>query len=98
MQDNYTKMMSLEEEKTYSDMMEAWMLMKSDSAALEVARENYRLAQLNYSAGNMTISDVLQAHALLLQAGNAITDRRVEYVAARRRLSDIRGNFGASSE
>ena len=98
MQDNYTKMMSLEEEKTYSDMMDAWMLMKSDSAALEVARENYRLAQLNYSAGNMTISDVLQAHALLLQAGNAITDRRVEYVAARRRLSDIRGNFGASSE
>lgn len=90
MQQNYTRMMSLEEEKAYSDMVDAWMLLKSDSAALEVARENYRLAQLNYTAGNMTISDALQAHALLLQAENAITDRRVEYITARRRLSDLR--------
>lgn len=90
MQDNYTRMMSLEEEKTYSDMVDAWMLMKSDSSALEIAKENYRLAQLNYTAGNMTLTDVLQAHALLLQAQNALTDRRVDYITARRRLSDLR--------
>ncbi len=89
MQDNLSSMMSLEEEKTYSDMIDAWMLIKSDSSALDVARENYRLAQLNYTAGTITISDVLQAHALLLQAQNALTDRRVEYITARRRLSDL---------
>ena len=90
--DNYTNLMSLEEEKAYSDMVDAYMLMKSDSSALEVAQENYRLANLNYEAGNATLSEVLQAHALLLQAENAITDRRTTYVVARRRLLDLREN------
>lgn len=92
MQDNLGKMMSLEEEKAYSDMMDSYLLIRSDSSALEVARENYRLANLNYSAGNATLSDVLQAHALLLQAGNAVTDRRTSYLVARRRLLDLRQN------
>lgn len=92
MRDNYTNMMSLEEEKAYSDMVDAYMLMKSDSSALEVAQENYRLANLNYEAGNATLSEVLQAHALLLQAENAITDRHTTYVVARRRLLDLREN------
>lgn len=90
MQDNYNNLMSLEEVKAYSDMVDAYMLMKSDSSALEVAQENYRLANLNYEAGNATLSEVLQAHALLLQAENAITDRRTTYVVARRRLLDLR--------
>ena len=92
MQDNYNNLMSLEEEKAYSDMVDAYMLMKSDSSALDVAKENYRLANLNYVAGNKTINDVLQAHALLLQAQNAITDRKTTYVVARRRLLDLRQN------
>ena len=92
MQDNLGKMMSLEEEKAYSDMLDAYMLMKSDSSALEVAKENYRLSNLNYAAGNTTLSEVLQAHALLLQAQNAITDRRTTYTVARRRLLDLKGN------
>ena len=74
----------------FRDMVDAYMLMKSDSSALEVAQENYRLANLNYEAGNATLSEVLQAHALLLQAENAITDRRTTYVVARRRLLDLR--------
>ena len=90
MQENLAGMMSLEEEKAYSDMMDAYMLMKSDSSALEVAQENYRLANINYAAGNATLSEVLQAHALLLQAQNAITDRTTTYTVARRRLIDLR--------
>lgn len=90
MQDNLSKKMSLEEEKAYSDMMDAWMLMKSDKSSLEIAKENYRLSNLNYAAGNATISDVLQAHALLLQAENAISDRQTTYRVARRRLQDLR--------
>ena len=83
-------MMSLEEEKAYTDMVDACMLLKSDSAALEIAQENYRLAALNYSAGATTLSEVLQAHTLLLQAQNAITDRHTTYIVARRRLLDLR--------
>ena len=43
-QEYYNQMMSLREEKAYSDMLDAAMLMRSDSAALEIAQENYRLA------------------------------------------------------
>ena len=92
---NYGKLMSLEEEKAYNDMVDAYMLIRSDSAALQLARENYRLAEINYSAGVATVSDVLQAHALLLQAENAVTDRRVTYLAARRRLTDLRGDLNS---
>lgn len=87
---HFGELMSLEEEKAYNDMMDACMLMRSDSAALQLARENYRLAEINYAAGVTTVSEVLQAHALLLQAENAVTDRRVSYLVARRRLADLR--------
>ena len=89
MQENYSQLMSLEEEKAYSDMMDALLLIRSDSLALDIARENYRLANLNYAAGNITLSEVLQAHTLLLQAENAVTDRRISYLVARRRLQDL---------
>lgn len=87
---HYGELMTLEEEKAYNDMVDACMLMRSDSAALQLARENYRLAEINYAAGVTTVSEVLQAHALLLQAENAVTDRRVSYLVARRRLADLR--------
>ncbi|MBQ9473995.1 MAG: TolC family protein [Bacteroidales bacterium] len=93
-QEHYNHMMALEEEKAYSDMVDAYMLLKSDSTALSVAKENYRLANLNYSAGLTTLSELLQAHALLLQAQNAITDRHTAYIVARRRLHDLRHNKG----
>ncbi len=88
-QDNFNRMMSLEEEKAYRDMVDSYMLLKSDSSALEIAKENYRLANLNYTAGTNTLNDVLQAHTLLLQAQNAITDRSTTYIVARRRLLDL---------
>lgn len=88
--EHYGNLMSIEEEKAYSDMVDACMLIRSDSAALRLARENYRLAEINYAAGVVTVSDVLQAHALLLQAENAVVDRRVSYLIARRRLTDLR--------
>ena len=90
MQDHYSKMMSLEEEKAYSDMIDAWTMLRADSTALALARENYRLSSLNYQVGNVTLSEVLQAHALVLQAQNALTDHRTSYIVSRRRLSDLK--------
>lgn len=73
-------------------MVEAEALLRSDRAALAMAEENSRLANLNYQAGMNTISDVLEANALLLQAQNAITDRQITYASARRRYHDLTGN------
>ena len=56
-----------------------------------MAQENYRVAELNYRAGINTVTDVLEANSLMLQAQNAITDRHITYVTARRRYHDLTG-------
>ena len=91
MQKDLTEKMSLQLKQAYNQMVEADALMQSDKAALDMAKENYRLAELNYRAGMNTITDVLEAHALLLQAKNAITDRQITYLTARRRYQELSG-------
>lgn len=91
MQKDLTEKMSLQEKQAYNQMIEAEALLKSDKAALDMAQENYRVAELNYRAGISTITDVLEANALLLQAQNAITDRQISFVTARRRYYDLTG-------
>ena len=83
--------MQLQEMQAYNQMVEAESLLRSDSAALDMAEENYRLAELNYKAGMNTITDVLEANALLLQARNAITDRQITYATACRKYHDLTG-------
>ncbi|MGN0032879.1 MAG: TolC family protein [Candidatus Limimorpha sp.] len=83
--------MLLQEEQAYNMMVEAQSLLDSDYAALDMAKENYRIATINYNAGLNTIADVLQANALLLQAENAITDRKITYLTARRKYHDLTG-------
>ena len=91
MQKDLTEKMGLQLKQAYNQMVEAQALMQSDKASLEMAQENYRLAELNYRAGMNTITDVLEANALLLQAKNAITDRQITYLTARRRYHDLSG-------
>lgn len=91
MQQDLTEKMSLQEKQVYNQMTEAQALLESDKAALDMAQENYRVAELNYRAGINTVTDVLEANALLLQAQNAITDREISYVTARRRYHDLTG-------
>ncbi len=91
MQQDLTEKMGLQVKQAYNQMVEADALLQSDKSALDMAQENYRLAELNYRAGMNTITDVLEAHALLLQAKNAITDRQITYLSARRRYHDLSG-------
>ncbi|MBR6437618.1 MAG: TolC family protein [Bacteroidales bacterium] len=91
MQQDLTEKMSLEEKQAYNHMIEANALLQSDMAAYDMAQENYRVSELNYRAGENTITDVLEANSLLLQAQNAITDRQITYVTARRRYYDLTG-------
>ena len=91
MQQDLTEKMSLQEKQAYNQIVEAEALLQSDKAALDMAQENYRVAELNYRAGINTVTDVLEANALLLQAQNAITDRQISYVTARRRYHDLTG-------
>ena len=90
-QQDLMEKMSLQEKQAYNQMIEAEALLQSDQAALDMAQENYRIAELNYRAGMTTITDVLEANSLLLQAQNAITDRQITYVSARRKYHDLTG-------
>ena len=91
MQQDLTEKMTLQEQQAYNQMVEAEALLLSDKAALDMAQENYRVAELNYKAGLNTITEVLEANSLLLQAQNAITDRQITYVTAKRRYHDLTG-------
>lgn len=91
MQEDLSQKMVLQEQQAYNQMIEAQALLRSDKSALAMAEENYRLAELNYRAGMNTLTDVLEANALLLQAQNAITDRQISYITARRRYHDLTG-------
>ena len=93
MQQDLTEKMSLQEQQAYNQMVEAEALLQSDRAAYDMAQENYRVAELNYKAGLTTITDVLEANTLLLQAQNAITDRQITYQSARRRYYDLTGKI-----
>lgn len=88
---NLTEQMSIQEDQAYTNMVEAEALLRSDSAAYKMAFENYRVERLNYNAGLNTITDVLQANTILLQADNAITDRNITLISARRRYHDLTG-------
>lgn len=91
MQKDMTEKMSLQEKQAYNQMIEALALLESDKANLDMAQENYRVAELNYRAGENTITDVLEANSLMLQAQNAITDRQITYISAHRRYHDLTG-------
>ena len=91
MQKDMTEKMSLQEQQAYNQMVEAMALIESDKANLDMAQENYRVSEVNYRAGLNTITDVLEANSLLLQAQNAITDRQISYLSAHRRYHDLTG-------
>lgn len=89
MRNDLNEKMELQEQQAYNQMIEAWALIASDKKAVEMANENYRLAELNYKAGMNTMTDVLEANALLLQAQNSLTDRQISFATAKRRYQDL---------
>jgi len=88
---NLTEQMSIQEEQAYTNMIETEALLQTDSASYKMALENYRVERLNYNSGLNTITDVLEANTILLQAENAITDRNITLISARRRYHDLTG-------
>lgn len=89
MRKDLNEKMELQEQQAYNQMIEASALITSDKKAVEMAMENYRLAELNFKAGLNTLTDVLEANALLLQAQNTLTDRQISYAIAKRRYQDL---------
>lgn len=87
--DELTEKMRLQTIQAYDQATETAALVQQYSAALTRARENLRLADLNYRNGLSTVGDYLQAQTLYMQAENNLTDARVNYRVALRRYMSL---------
>ena len=88
MQKDYSEKLNLQNLQVYKQMIEASKLTQQHLSAAELAEDNYNLALMNYRAGVATMTELLEAEALLLQAQNNLTDSRINYRTAMRKYMD----------
>ncbi len=83
------ELLTLRIEQAYDKMQESYLLIQNDQRALNIAREHYRLSNVNYKAGTATITDLLLSQSKLLQAENDFTDAVISFRIAQRRYADL---------
>lgn len=88
MQDNYREKLDLQNRQVYDRLTESIKLMDEHYSGRELAKENYRVALMNYKAGTGTMTELLEAETMLLVAENAYTDARISYRVAARKFAD----------
>jgi len=88
-QTDMTEKMRLQTTQAYDHAIESAALVRQFAASEKTARENLRVSKLGYSAGLQTITDLLQAQALYLQAENNLIDSRINYRVAKRRYGAL---------
>ena len=88
MQKDYSEKLNLQNLQVYKQMIEASKLTQQHLSAAELAEDNYNLALMNYRAGVATMTELLEAEALLLQAQNNLTDSRINYRTTMRKYMD----------
>lgn len=88
MQQDLSAKMNLQNRQIYDQLTEALKLMEQHRAARQLAQDNYRISLMNYQAGIGTMSELMEAEALLLQAENAFTDSRITYLSAQRKFKE----------
>lgn len=88
MQANLREKLELQNRQTYDKLIESIKLMAQHKASLDLAKDNYKIALLNYEAGAGTMTELMEAEALLLQASNAYTDSRITYRTANRKFQE----------
>ena len=88
MQDDLNAKLNLQNRQTYDNLIEAAKLTDQHQAAEELAEDNYQRALMNYRAGVATMTELLEAEALLLQAKNNLTDSRINYRTTLRKYTE----------
>lgn len=88
MREDLAAKLNLQNEQVYNQMVEAAKLTSQHQTAADLAADNYNLALMNYRAGVATMTELLEAEALLMQAQNNLTDARINYRTALRKYND----------
>lgn len=88
MQQDLGAKLNLQNRQVYDQMVEAAKLTTQHQSAADLAQDNYNLALMNYRAGVATMTELLEAEALFMQAQNNLTDSRINYRTALRKYND----------
>ncbi len=72
--------MLLQMQMAWNDLSEAYSQVLLSQQTAETATENLNLSTNNYNAGMVSMSDVLEAQALLQQAQSQLADDKVDYM------------------
>jgi len=88
MQQDLTEKMSLQNRQIYDHLIESLKLMEQHRSSRNLAQENHRISLMNYQAGVGTMTELMEAEALLLQAENAYTDALITYRTALHKYND----------
>ena len=88
MLDNYREKLELQNRQVYDQLVESIKLLEQHRSSRDMAKENHRVALMNYQAGIGTMTSLMEAEALLLQAENAYTDARISYRTSARKFKE----------
>ncbi len=89
LKEDLTGKMRLQNEQAYNRLSESIALMQSQKTAIELAQDNFNTMLLSYKSGVATMTELMEAEALLLLAHNNYTDARINYRASLRRFNDL---------
>jgi outer membrane protein TolC len=85
-QEHTNELLHMRAQQAHNQMNEASLLINEYENALQLATQNYNLTQADYQAGRVTISQLLEAQTVLLQAQNNLTDAFISYRIAERKF------------
>jgi len=89
MQSDLREKLNLQNTQIYDQMVESLKMLEQHRTGRDLAKENYRVALMNYKAGVGTMTELMEAEALLLMAENAYTDAQISYRVAARKFADF---------
>ncbi len=87
--EDLTEKMLLQTYQTYDKLLETKAICTQQQTSLATAQENYRLYILNYQVGRASISELLEAQGMYLQASNNLTDAKINYLMAMKRYQAL---------
>lgn len=80
--ENTKGLLHLQAEKTWTDLNEAWQQISIMQETKLQADENLKVSQTGYNSGVVTLSDLLEAQALVSETANKLIEAKMQYKLA----------------
>jgi len=91
--DSTSEILMLQMEKTWTDLQEAYQQIQLAEEAIKLSEENLKITNDNYKAGIVSITDLLEAQAILQSSYNSLTEARCNYQITIAEYLQVTGNY-----